>query len=53
MAKKNSLGGGAPLALSILGGAIVGIAIGQPSLGTLIGAGIGTLIAIAIWRKSR
>lgn len=53
MTQKTSRGGGALLALSILAGAIVGIALGQPSIGVLAGIGLGTAIAIMIWLRDR
>ncbi len=44
------MAGGAPIALLTLIGVIAGGLMGQPSIGLLIGLGIGVLIAIVIWR---
>lgn len=43
------LGGGAPLALLILLGVIIGVLFGQPTIGFLIGLGLGILVAVLIW----
>lgn len=45
--------GGFLLALSILIGPIVGAMFGQPSLGFLIGLGIGLLLLLAVWLADR
>lgn len=47
------MGGGAPLAFSIIGGVVIGGMMGQPSAGLVIGLGIGVLIALAIWWVGR
>jgi len=44
-----SSAGGIVLAVAITAGAIIGIMIGQPSAGLVIGAGAGALIAAALW----
>lgn len=41
------------IALSVLVGAIAGVALGQPSLGTVIGAGVGILVALLLWLRDR
>ncbi len=46
-------GGGALIALSILGGAVAGIALGQPSLGVVAGIVVGSAIATLIWWRDR
>jgi len=46
---RSPLAGGAPLALLTLLGPIVGGLMGQPTIGLLVGFGLGVLIAIAIW----
>ena len=48
--KKNPTGAGAIIALLILGGAIVGGFMGQPSAGLLAGAALGGVVAA---RRSR
>lgn len=41
------------LAISILGGAIAGSIVGQPSIGFLMGLAAGVLIAILFWLLER
>jgi RsiW-degrading membrane proteinase PrsW (M82 family) len=41
------------IALSVLVGAIVGVAAGQPSLGTVIGFGVGVLVSLLLWLWDR
>lgn len=53
MAAPNPSAAGAPLALSILVGAIVGGIYGQPTIGLLIGFGVGAAIAVAVWLNDR
>lgn len=45
-----SMAGGAPLALLIMAGAVIGGMVGQPSIGLLVGTVIGTIVAVLIWR---
>ena len=53
-AKSNApLAGGFLLSISILAGALTGVYLGQPSIGFLIGAGIGLALAILIWLLDR
>jgi len=47
------LAGGIFIALGLLLGAIVGIAMNEPSAGMIIGFGIGSAIAIVIWLLDR
>lgn len=51
--RKDPLAGGAPLALSIIGGVIAGGFLGEPTIGFLAGLGIGIAIALAIWWSGR
>ena len=44
---------GALLALAILLGTIIGLVMGEPSLGFLIGLGIGVAIAVGVWLVDR
>jgi len=46
---KPRLAGGIFVALGLLLGAIVGIAINQPSAGMVAGFAMGVVIALAIW----
>jgi uncharacterized membrane protein len=41
------------IAAAVIVGAIVGVAVGQPSMGVLAGAAIGVLIALALWLQDR
>lgn len=47
------LAGGIFIALGLLIGAIIGVAMDQPSAGTVIGMAIGTVIAVVIWIMDR
>lgn len=49
----SSQAGGSILALSILIGAVGGIAVGQASIGFLAGLAVGTMIAVILWRRDR
>ena len=44
---------GAPLALLIVLGALIGTIAGQPTIGVLVGFGTGVLIALALWWRDR
>lgn len=44
-------GGGAPLALLVLAGVIIGGLMGQPTIGLLVGLGLGIAVAVLIWRR--
>ena len=53
-AKSNApLAGGFLLCVALLAGSLTGIFMGQPSIGFLVGAGIGLTIAILIWILDR
>ena len=43
------MAGGAPLALLIVAGVIIGSLMGQPSIGLLVGTAIGIVVALLIW----
>ena len=45
--------GGFILALSILAGAIGGAVLHQPSIGFLIGLGVGVALAVLVWLVDR
>ena len=47
------LAGGIFIAFGLLIGAIIGVAMDQPSAGAVIGMAIGTVIAVAIWIMDR
>ncbi|HEX8482304.1 MAG TPA: hypothetical protein VF650_10405 [Allosphingosinicella sp.] len=44
---------GSVLALSILGGTVAGVIVGQPSIGVLAGTAAGILLAILFWLNDR
>jgi hypothetical protein len=53
-AKSNApLAGGFLLCLCLLAGALTGVFLGQPSIGFLIGAGIGLALLVLIWLWDR
>lgn len=45
--------GGAIIALGVVGGAIAGVAAGQPTAGVLIGLGASVAIAVLLWLRDR
>lgn len=51
MASKSNapMAGGFLLCVALLAGSLTGVFLGQPSIGFLVGAGIGLAIAIMIW----
>jgi len=51
--KKDPTGAGAIIAFLILGGAITGGLMGQPSIGLLSGLALGILIALLLWLRER
>lgn len=44
---------GAPLALVIIAGALIGGIKGQPIIGILVGVATGVVIAVAVWLGDR
>jgi hypothetical protein len=53
MARRTPIAGGFFLMAAIIGGAVWGVAIGNPMKGLLIGTGIGIAIAVATWAIDR
>ena len=47
------MAGGFPIAAGVMLGAVIGFIARQPTLGFLIGLGIGCLIAIILWRRGQ
>lgn len=45
--------GGSLLALAIVAGAAIGIAMGQPTIGALAGLGAGILLFLLVWLAGR
>ena len=46
---KYAQAGGSILAISIIAGTVAGIIVGQPSIGFLVGLGVGLALSILIW----
>ena len=53
MARRTPMAGGFFLMAAMIGGAVWGIAIGNPMKGLLIGTGIGITAAVLIWLVDR
>lgn len=53
MAARNTRAGGSLIALGSIAGTFGGGALGQPSIGLLVGFGAGTLLAVLIWLRDR
>ncbi len=51
--RKGSRAGGAILAFTIIAGALIGIRLGQPSLGTVIGLATGVVISVGLFLYDR
>lgn len=51
--RRTTIGGGFLVALGTIVGAFAGANVGQPSLGLLIGLGVGTALAFAVWLRDR
>jgi fucose permease len=49
----SGIAGGSLLAFGIIGGVIVGTALGQPSIGFLAGFGVGLLLFLLVFLVSR
>ena len=45
--------GGALLAVSILIGAVAGVYLRQPSIGFIVGLGVGLMLVLAVWLFDR
>jgi hypothetical protein len=50
---RNARAGGCLIPLAIAGGLIWGETIGQPSIGFLVGIGIGFVLALLVWVVDR
>jgi len=44
---------GSILAISIIAGTVGGVIVGQPSIGILVGAAAGALVALLFWLNER
>ena len=51
--RPGSAAGGSVLALAIVAGAAIGIAMGQPTIGALAGLGAGLLLVLLVWLAGR
>lgn len=49
----SSLAGGFLLGIALLAGALTGVFLGQPSIGFLVGAGIGLALVLLTWLWDR
>ncbi|MFC4292746.1 hypothetical protein ACFOWX_10010 [Sphingorhabdus arenilitoris] len=47
--KDNKMAGGIFVAAGLMGGAIIGIAYGQPSIGMVAGLAVGAAAALLVW----
>jgi hypothetical protein len=45
--------GGFLITLGLILGAVIGVALGQPSAGLLLGGGIGAALALLLWWRDR
>ena len=50
---RSPLAGGFPIAALILGGTILGLVAGQPTIGFLAGLALGVAIALWVWWRDR
>ena len=53
MASRTTRAGGCFLTLTILGGFVAGLAIGNPMKGVLVGTALGAVLAILMWLIDR
>lgn len=51
--QRSPSGGGFVLAASLMIGTIIGLVLGQPTIGFLAGLGVGAAAAVAFWLKGR
>ncbi|WP_197420657.1 hypothetical protein [Sphingomonas sp. CCH5-D11] len=51
--QRSNSAGGFLLAVSLMVGTIVGLLLGQPSVGFLAGLAIGSIAAVSLWLKGR
>ncbi|MFL0585255.1 MULTISPECIES: hypothetical protein [Sphingomonas] len=51
--KRPGNAGGFLIAVGLLAGTVIGLLVGQPSIGFLAGLAIGSAIAVAMWLKDR
>lgn len=48
-----SFAGGAPIALGLIAGTLIGFFAGETTIGFFAGLGLGVAVAIAIWLRGR
>ena len=51
--RRGGMAGGSLLALSMVAGAVIGIVYRQPSIGFLIGLGVGAVLMLLVWLFDR
>ena len=50
---RNPVAAGAPLALCLTAGAVIGAIYRQPTIGILVGLAVGVGIAVLVWLRDR
>ena len=51
--RRSNVAGGSLLALAVIAGAAIGVAMGQPTIGALAGLGAGVLSFLLVWLVGR
>jgi uncharacterized membrane protein len=51
--RKTPLAGGLLIAIGAIGGAVIGMVRGQPTIGLLVGVGIAAVLSVVLWLVSR
>lgn len=51
--RRSNAAGGSLLALAIVAGAAIGVAMSQPTVGALAGLGVGVFLVLLIWLTGR
>jgi uncharacterized membrane protein len=51
--RKTPLAGGLLIAFGAIGGAVIGLFRGQPTIGLLVGIGIAAVLSVILWLVSR
>ncbi len=51
--QRSGSAGGFLIAASLTVGTIIGLVVGQPSIGFLVGLGVGAVAAVALWLRDR
>lgn len=51
--RPGSMAGGSLLAFGMIAGVVTGTLCGQPSIGFLVGLGVGAALALLVWWRAR